>query len=96
MKFRKKPVLVEAVQVTDQWFDGPHPNPLHPMGVLIDPFQRRVEIVTLEGMMFAHVGDWIITGTRGEHYPCRPDIFAEIYEPAPEGLYAAQEPQDAD
>lgn len=41
---------------------------------------ERVEIVTLEGTMVADVGDWIITGVKGEKYPCKPDIFAATYE----------------
>ena len=39
-----------------------------------------IVIPTLEGEMKAHVGDWIILGTKGELYPCKPDIFKEIYE----------------
>lgn len=59
-KFRKKPVIIEAVQHL-----GPEPLP----------------IVTLEGTMLAQPGDWIITGVKGERYPCKPDIFAATYEP---------------
>lgn len=40
----------------------------------------RVEIHTLEGVMTADPGDWIITGVKGEKYPCKPDIFAATYE----------------
>lgn len=58
MKFRKKPVIIEAYQ-TDQ----------------------TQYIETLEGVHRADPGDWIITGVRGEQYPCKPDIFAETYEP---------------
>ena len=57
-RFRKKPVIIEAVQLT-----------------------RRVEIETLEGTMVGEVGDWLITGVKGEHYPCKPDIFEQTYEP---------------
>lgn len=57
MKFRKKPVVIEAYQ-TD----------------------KEVIIHTLEGDMKADVGDWIITGLRGEQYPCKPDIFEKSYE----------------
>jgi len=39
-----------------------------------------VEIVTLEGTMRAETGDWIITGVKGEQYPCKPDIFEATYE----------------
>ena len=59
MRYRKKPVTIEAYQ-TDVELDIP----------------------TLEGTMHASVGDYIITGVRGERYPCKPDIFLETYEPA--------------
>ena len=39
-------------------------------------------IPTLEGVMRASVGDWIIKGVNGEFYPCKPDIFEKTYEPA--------------
>lgn len=42
--------------------------------------EQPLVIHTLEGDMTAQPGDWIITGTKGEEYPCKPDIFAEIYE----------------
>lgn len=80
-KFRKKPVVIEAVQVTDGWFDDDHPNPNHPKEVVIDPAKRTVTISTLEGDMTAQVGDWIITGVNGERYPCKPDIFEKTYDP---------------
>lgn len=41
---------------------------------------EREEIATLEGVMVANPGDWIITGVKGERYPCKPDIFAATYE----------------
>jgi hypothetical protein len=40
-------------------------------------------IDTLEGGHIVCPGDWIITGVKGEHYPCKPDVFAATYEPAP-------------
>jgi len=85
MKFRKKPVVIEAVQITDEWFDGDHPNSLHLIGtperpLVIYPLMRVVKIGTLEGRMTANVGDWIITGVKGERYPCKPDIFEMTYE----------------
>lgn len=80
-KFRKRPVVIEAMQVTDEVFDGPHPNPLHIKGLTYDPVKRCVEINTLEGVMVAQVGDWIIRGIKGELYPCKPGVFAETYEP---------------
>lgn len=80
MKFRKKPIVIEAVQITDEWFDGDHPNPLHPTGVIINPQNRYVLVPTLEGDMRGNIGDWIITGVKGERYPCKPDIFEATYE----------------
>jgi len=41
----------------------------------------QVELPTAEGVMLARIGDWIICGTQGEYYPCKPQIFAEVYEP---------------
>jgi len=61
MRFRKKPIIVEAYQT-----------------------QKEQIIHTLEGDMKASPGDWIITGIRGEVYPCKPDIFEETYEPMEE------------
>jgi len=81
MKFRKKSVVIEAVQITDATFDQPHPNPEHIVGVLYDPTERCAFIDTLEGRMRADLGDWIIRGVKGELYPCKPDIFALTYEP---------------
>ena len=51
--------------------------------IVVDAFQTdpKITIVTLEGAMQANPGDWIITGVHGEKYPCKPDIFAETYEP---------------
>lgn len=40
----------------------------------------EMDIQTLEGVMHANVGDWIITGVNGEQYPCKPDIFEKTYE----------------
>jgi hypothetical protein len=80
MKFRKKPVVIEATQVTDTTFDAPHPNPEHIVGVVYDPLKRCAYIDTLEGRMTASLGDWIIRGVKGELYPCKPDIFEATYE----------------
>ena len=84
MKYRKKPVVIEATQ----WFkDGDHPAV-----TTIDTYDRkkispgivyvgkRSYIVTLEGNMEVTSGDWIITGVQGEYYPCKPDIFEMTYE----------------
>lgn len=77
--FRKKPVVIEAVQ-----FDGTLASV---EGMLIpscsqDLGSATLEIETLEGVMTAQPGDWIIKGVKGEFYPCKPDIFAATYDPA--------------
>ena len=41
---------------------------------------EQLEIITLEGMSYASMNDWIIKGIQGEFYPCKPDIFAESYD----------------
>ena len=52
--------------------------------VVIDAVElrERTEIRTTEGVMVGEPGDWLITGVKGERYPCKPDIFAATYEPA--------------
>ena len=84
MKFRKKPVVIEAVQ----WFkDNDHPAVIHSSAMhakpispgILYPSNKRY-IRTLEGNMEVTPGDWIITGVKGEHYPCKPDIFEATYE----------------
>lgn len=51
-----------------------------PVVIEAERASERTEIVTLEGTMVASPGDWIITGVKGERYPCKPDIFAATYE----------------
>lgn len=79
MKFRKKPVVVEATQ----WFKlGDHPA-VEKMPTWVVAFEKtRGWVKTLEGGHVVTPGDWIITGVHGEHYPCKPDIFELTYEPA--------------
>ena len=50
--------------------------------IVIEAYQTDKEMIihTLEGDLKADVGDWIITGLRGEEYPCKPDIFEKTYE----------------
>lgn len=93
MKFRKKPVVIEAVQWKGDnlhevisFTDGPPDVRSHHAGMMWDKYRDLVEkeglkIYTLEGTMKAEVGDWIIRGVQGEFYPCKPDIFAATYEP---------------
>ena len=77
-KYRKKPVVIEAVEVTDALLKGPFGYSTPDMQTsLID---RCIYIDTLEGRMKASMGDYIIRGVRGEFYPCKPDIFAATYE----------------
>lgn len=83
MKYRKKPVVVEAVQFldTEESIDELCDFGLDP--VLIDYADLKnplLKIETLEGLMVATEGDYIIKGVQGEYYPCKPDIFAETYE----------------
>jgi hypothetical protein len=92
MKFRKKPVVIEAFQFTQQIVDDVLNGKLEPPGgdlhVFIDRNENvhdpRMVIHTLEGDMTARLGDWIITGVNGERYPCKPDIFMQTYEPVQE------------
>jgi hypothetical protein len=55
-----------------------------------DPGPAFMLIETLEGVMRAEVGDWIIRGVKGEFYPCKPDIFAATYEPVDESEHPKQ------
>lgn len=88
MRFRKKPVVIEAVRFTgtaalrsEPWLstamDKSWPEP---GSARVAAEVYGVEIATLEGIHFAMIGDWIIRGIKGELYPCKPDIFAATYE----------------
>jgi hypothetical protein len=87
MKFRKKPVVIDAVQWTGGnvsevlSFGDSGERPLWGDDFKISD-TGTVEIRTLEGTMFAKPCDWIIKGVKGEFYPCKPDIFAATYEEA--------------
>jgi hypothetical protein len=79
-KFRKRPVVIEAVQFRhNHGGTGTHDE----VGPLVDGWtdSDTPYIDTLEGRMTVGNGDWIITGVKGERYPCKPDIFAATYEP---------------
>lgn len=107
MKYRKKPIVIEAVQ----WFkNGDHPGDKseylpandesmflsegkvvryfrHPefsgksqCAQCLKTFHDHGWIDTLEGGHTVCPGDWIITGIKGENYPCKPDIFEATYE----------------
>ncbi len=76
MKFRKKPVVIEAQQ-----FFNDHPFPVGVCDCGADPAHYGTpHIHTLEGIMDVAETDWIITGVKGEKYPCRNDIFEATYE----------------
>ena len=93
MKYRKKPVAIEAIR-----YDGTNAAAIQswahrglppeasaiviPNGYGIT--HAPLSIRTLEGMMTANPGDWIIRGVKGEFYPCKPDIFEATYEPVEE------------
>lgn len=81
-KFRKKPVVIDAVQIREGWFGGePHPIDDLPSHVRVNPMEKTVQVDTLEGTMTACAGDWIITGVEGEQYPCKDSVFRATYEP---------------
>jgi len=82
MKFRKKPVVIDAEQFTKNTFkkccefigksnlnDG-----------TLEEEEGYIGIKTLEGDMDCRWGDWVIKGVEGEFYPCKPDIFKKTYE----------------
>lgn len=90
-KYRKKPVVIEAVQWT-----GYNPDEIIGLTFTQASLRRKdvpsegggtflgggLIIETLEGEMLAMPGDWIIRGVKGELYPCKPDIFETTYESA--------------
>lgn len=77
-KFRKKPVVIEAV-----FWDGKLTTVEHLHGEFEQELGSDALLIrTLEGTMRADFGDWIIKGVKGELYPCKPDIFVATYEPA--------------
>ncbi len=89
-KFRKKPVVIDAIQWNgDNIFAvSEFMLPTAPVyvGKQFTNADELVGIQTLEGLMVAKIGDWIIRGVKGELYPCKPDIFAATYEPVDSSL----------
>lgn len=91
--FTKKPVDIEALQfdgsptsatgivawAASHGFDGILSRPYEVTGP--DGPTFALEVTTLEGVMLAKPGDWIIRGVQGEFYPCKPDIFEATYTP---------------
>ena len=85
MKFRKKPVVIEATQFNYiDGIDGEKTKTLATsLGLSVNKGVSKIwEIPTLEGWHIVRDGDWIITGIKGEKYACKPDIFELTYEPA--------------
>lgn len=92
MKYKKKPVVIEAIQLKVDNFDevcefmGETPVPKHNPDYGIDEHGNTnnpylgVYIETLEGKMLANCGDYIIKGVSDEFYPCKPDIFEKTYD----------------
>lgn len=79
-KFRKKPVVIEAIQYRASEQRSEFAEDVV-AGRVRYPENGCMLIKTLEGTMQAEPGDWIIRGIKGELYPCKPDIFAATYEP---------------
>lgn len=82
MKYRKKPVIIEAMEFNEKdkdrvfkWITCTTTDPIFVEG------KPALKIQTLEGVMTAQLGDYIIKGVNGEFYPCKPDIFVKTYEP---------------
>lgn len=105
MKYRKKPVEIEAIQFTgDNEFEIADfmRIPVSELQTSVDAIYRadgdyrenkHIRIDTLEGTMTADYGDWIIKGVKGEFYPCKPDIFKATYEVA-ESFMATTDARD--
>ena len=80
-KYRKKPVVIEAVQITDETTADDIADFINcPEGSTYSVWSSHVDIHTLKGTMRADIGDFIIKGVAGAIYPCKPDIFEETYE----------------
>ena len=89
-QYRKKPVVIEAAPVRNLVIAANNDWRALPQWVA-DAYERgeliflhnAIDVNTLEGTMHAGIDDMLIQGVKGESYPCKPDIFAATYEPAP-------------
>lgn len=82
-KYRKKPVVTEAVRWNGKYSDGTEwPDWFRDQedSIFTMNEDRSLNVRTLEGTMRADVGDFIIRGVKGEVYPCKPDIFEATYD----------------
>jgi len=82
MKYRKKPVVIEAIQFLD---NGESISELsefidHTVRIGYKENPTTLTVCTLEGALNASLGDYIIKGINGEFYPCKPNIFDKTYE----------------
>ena len=95
MKYRKKPIVIEAFHMTaermannvdwPEWLNAAWQMNKHITGSLTPTRNKsdgshEFSIQTLEGPLLVTAGDWIIQGIRGELYPCKPGIFEDTYE----------------
>jgi hypothetical protein len=90
MKARKKPVIIEAIQIQYDCANWQELKEFCPTISLVpndDSVGTLVVINTLEGQMYADDYDWIIKGVKGEFYPCKSDIFALTYDIIEEPQY---------
>jgi len=99
--FRKKPVVIQAFQMTPERRDYNREWPewlnqafqvgygevggIFPASRALPNVANELAIWTLEGVHLVSFGDWIIRGVKGEIYPCKPEIFAMTYDPANTG-----------
>lgn len=97
MKFKKKPVVIEAFQMTEarrqdnaewpEWLNVAWNKPQGEPGAVFpvdSPNSDGTDLLvihTLEGLHLVGFGDWIIQGIQGELYPCKPEIFEKTYDP---------------
>lgn len=85
MKYRKKPVIIDAWFFKDQWAEKPDWLVEANARGDVECGYKTIYIGTPEGVMKASCGyDYIIRGVHGEIYPCKKDIFEETYEPVEE------------
>lgn len=85
MRYRKKPVIIEAVQWVGDVESFREIQALNPDAKLFPQWKSdTIAIPTLEGELTANLGDYIIKGVQGELYPCKPDIFKQTYDELPD------------